>query len=155
MRTQSTRALAGQFAQQTDEVFLVLLTMTHPSLAVPIRVVNNNEDVVSRGNNYIALGFEVSLPGEEPDRPTLASLKIDNVDRTVIVALRQILTPPLVTLEVVLAGTPSTVEASFTGLILRNVIYDEATITGELAFEQILVEPVSISIVPARFPGLF
>lgn len=155
MRTQSNRALTGEFAQQTDEVFLVLLTMTHPSLAVPIRVVNNNEDVVSRGNNYIALGFEVSLPGEEPDRPTLARLKIDNVDRTVIVALRQILTPPIVTLEVVLADTPSTVEASFTGLILRNVIYDEASITGELAFEQILVEPVSISIVPARFPGLF
>lgn len=154
-RTQSQRAVAAQNAQQTDEVFVVLLTLSHPTLAQPIRVCNNNENVVSRGNTFIAVAFDIELPGEDDSRPGLATLRIDNVDRAVLLALRQIATPPTARIEVVLAATPDVVEVDFAGLILRNAIYDDLYVTGELAFEQIIVEPVSIAITPARFPALF
>jgi len=73
-RTLSNAALASMNAQATGEVWLVLLTLSHPTLATPIRLVNNNEDVVSRGSTFLAFPFEVELPGEDPDQPPKAML---------------------------------------------------------------------------------
>jgi hypothetical protein len=40
-------------------------------------------------------------------------------------------------------------------MTLRNVVYNATDVTGDLAFESIYAEPVSILITPQRFPGLF
>jgi hypothetical protein len=154
-RSLSSTAIASANAQQTDEVWLVLLTIAHPSLATPIRVVNNNESIVSRGQTYQWFPFEIELPGEDVDSPSRARLRIDNVDRTIVNTIRSISTPPTVTLEVVLASAPNVVEVSFSGLSLREVDYDAMSVTGELVFESIFTEPVTLTMTPARFPGLF
>lgn len=154
-RSLSTRAIASANAQTTDEVWLVLLTISHSTLATPIRVVNNNEDVVSRGNTYQWFPFDIELPGEDVDSPSRARLRIDNVDRTIVNTIRSITTPPTVTLEVILASAPDVVEVSFTGLSLREVDYDAQSVSGELVFESIFTEPVTLTMTPARFPGLF
>lgn len=155
MRTLSPAALLAGNAQQTGEVYLVLLTISHPNIAQPIRVVNNNENVTSRGDLFVAFPFEIDLPGEDSDNPPLARLRIDNVDRMIVNSIRQIDSPPSVTIEVVLASQPNTVEVSFDSLVMRNVGYDAAVVTGELVFEQIVVEPVATTMTPAKFPGLF
>lgn len=154
-RSLSSTAIASANAQQTDEVWLVLLTIAHASLATPIRVVNNNESIVSRGQTYQWFPFEIELPGEDVDSPSRARLRIDNVDRTIVNTIRSISTPPTVTLEVVLASAPDVVEVSFSGLSLREVDYDAMSVTGELVFESIFTEPVTLTMTPARFPGLF
>jgi hypothetical protein len=154
-RTLSSLALEAAHAQQTGEVWLVLLTMTHASLTAPIRVVNNNEDITSRGNVFQAFPFDIELPGEDPDSPSRARLRIDNVDRTVVNSIRSIDTPPQVMLEVILASQPGTVEVAFSGLTLREVDYDASSVSGDLVFESIFSEPISATMTPSRFPGLF
>lgn len=155
MRTLSPTALRAGFEQQTDEVFLVLLQITHPNIPDAIRVVNNNENITSNGELYVAYPFEIELPGEDSEQPPLARLRIDNVDRLLVATVREIATPPQVTIRVVLASSPDTIELQFEGLNMRNVIYDAATISGELVFEQIMVEPVSTTMTPSKFPGMF
>lgn len=154
-RTLSSAAVASIHAQETGEVWLVLLTITHADLATPIRVVNNNEDITSRGNIYQAFPFEVAFPNQDPESPPKAQLRFDNVERTAVNTIRSISSPPSVTLEVVLASSPNTVEVSFPNLTLRNVRYDALIIEGDLLFEQLYSEPITYQMTPNRFPGLF
>lgn len=153
-RSLSALAVASQNAQETGEVWLVLLTITAEGMQ-PLRVVNNNQDVVSGGNTFIAFPFEIELPSEEPDSPSGARLRIDNVDKRIVEAIRSISSPPSVTLQVVLASQPNTIELSFEGLTLRGVTYDADSVRGDLVFEAIYTEPITLSIIPTRFPGLF
>lgn len=155
MRTLSPVAIDAANRPQTGEIFLVLLTIRHPTLNDDIRVVNNNEDIVSNGRAYIAYPFEIELPGEDAEQPPMARLRIDNVDRLLVATIREILTPPTAKIQVVLASQPNTVEIEFDGLTLRNVVYDASTISADLAFEQIMVEPVATMMTPSKFPGLF
>jgi hypothetical protein len=154
-RSISQTATFSSHDQQTEEVWLILLTIEHPDIDPPIRVVNNNENVTSRGDEFIAFPFDIDLPGDDPDQMPKARLRIDNIDRQVVVALRSIDSPPAVTIEVILASDPDTVEIAFEGLTLRNAMYDAQTVTADLAFEAILAEPIAVTITPQRFPGLF
>lgn len=153
-RTLSPAATAALHAQESGEVWLVLLTITNPGITT-IRVVNNTEDVVSRGNTYLAFPFEIDLPGQDADSPSTARLRIDNVDKRIVEAVRSITTPPVVTLEVVLASQLDTVEISFTNMTMRSVEYDADSVRGQLVFESIFTEPLTYTITPNRFPGLF
>lgn len=154
-RTLSNTALGSINAQETAEVWLVLVTIEAANLATPIRVVNNNEDVTSRGNLYQAFPFDIILPGQDPDGVPRAVLRFDNVDRTAIAAIRGVTSAPTVTLEVILASAPNTVEISFGGMQLRNVSYDATSVEGELHVEPLLNEPITLNMTPSRFPGLF
>lgn len=155
-RTLSPRAVESTNDQNTGEVWLVLLTIAHPSIADgPIRLVADRRDLTSRGQPFIACPFEITMPGEDPESLTTAGIQVDNVDRRIVKALRDLASPPLVTIEVVLASQPNTVEVSFPDMTLRNAVYDVSVVKGELSFEQISVEPVSLIMTPERFPGLY
>lgn len=154
-RTLSTTALASIHAESTSEVWLVLLTLSHASLAAPIRVVNNTEDITSRGNLFTAFPFEIVLPGEQNDGPISASVRFDNVSREILYAVRGLTSSPSISLEVILASDPNTVELSFDGLLLRNVNYSSGAIEGDLQFEMLYQEPITLTMTPSRFPGLF
>jgi hypothetical protein len=153
--TLSSAGLASANAERTAEVWLVLLEANHPNLSQPIRVCTNNANITSNGHEYIAIPFEVELPGEDPEQPGKARIKIDNMDPVIIDTLRTITTPPTVVLRVILASQPNVIEAEFAGLVMRNCEYDASEITAELLFESILVEPVALSMTPNIFPGLF
>jgi len=155
MRALSSNAIASQNAEATGEAWLILLAINHASLAQPIRVVANNENLISNGALFVAWDFDIVLPGEDADNPDTARLTIGNIDPLIIRNLRQISGPPSVTIQVVLSSTPDTVEVEFAGLALRNAGYDAGTISGDLAFEEILTEPVATTLTPAMFPGLF
>lgn len=155
MRTLSPSALQSAFAQETGEVWLVLCTITHPELASPLRFVNDMQSLTSRGNVYLAFPFEVEFPEEDADSPGEARIVLDNIDRSIVKAIRSMFGPPEVTLEVVLASSPDTVEAEFPGMVLRDTKYDASRVTGTLRFEDIVSEPISIEMTPQRFPALF
>ena len=154
-RTLSNAALTSMHAQETGQTWLVLVTISATSLPQPLRVVNNNEDITSRGNLYQAFPFDIILPGQDPDGTPKAILRFDNVDRTAIAAIRSVTAAPTVTLEVILASAPDTVEISFGGMSLRNVTYNAMSIEGELHVEPLLGEPITLNMTPSRFPGLF
>lgn len=143
-------------APETGEVFLVLLTIDHPDLGAPIRVTSDAVDTVSRGETFVAFPFELTLPEDGEDRPPRARLRIDNVDRRIVQAVREIASAPTVLMEVVRAADPDTVEAAFPEFRLRDVSYDALVVEGELSLESFLAEPYPAGIFsPAEFPGLF
>jgi hypothetical protein len=155
-RTLSAPALAALNAPQTDKVFLALLTITHANLAQPVRVVNDMVNVTSRGNEYIGLPFQIDLPSEVEEELPRVRLTIDNVDRLLVEAVRTLTSPPTITLEVILASSPDTVEAGPLPFALRNAEYDSLVVTGELAFEDVLNEGFPAhSFTPNLFAGIF
>jgi len=155
VRALSAAAVASQNAQATAKVWLTTITIDHATLADPIRVVDNNENITSNGDLFVAWDFSLQLPGEDPDNPAGAKLSIGNIDPLIIQTLRTISSPPTVTIQIILADTPNVVEIEFSGLVLRNASYDAGTITGDLRFEEILTEPVATTLTPAMFPGMF
>jgi hypothetical protein len=155
-RTISAAAKAAAFAQQTDQVYLALLVIEHDDLSAPIRVVNNAADVVSGGETYTAFPFDITLPSDADDSIPHATLTISNVDRTVTEAIRTISGAPTVTISVVLAASPDTIEVGPYEMTLRNVSWDANTVSGALASEDVLNEPFPGEfMVPDTFPGLF
>lgn len=155
-RTLSLAARKAVNAQETDEVFLLLLTLDHEDITEPIRVVNNTVDIVSQGETYIAYPFEIALPDEDAESVARVTLRIDNVDRKIVKSLRSISSPLSVGLEVVMAASPDTVEAGPFNMTLVSAEYDALTVTGELAFEDVLNEPFpGHAYVPSDYPGLF
>jgi hypothetical protein len=155
MRNLSFKAIQSLQETATAEVWLMLLTISHPSLSTPIYLVNNTVDIVSRGTTYIGLPFDIDLPNEDQDAPGAATLSVDNVSRVIVDAVRAMDVPATITLEVILASDPDTVEIAFYDMVLRNVTYDATTIKGSLQWEDILVEPIALQMTPARFPGMF
>ena len=143
-------------APETGEAFLVLVTIDHADLAAAIRVTSDGVDTVSNGNTFVAFPFEISLPDSRVEGAPRAKLTIDNVDRQIVQAVRDISTAADVTVDVVLASDPDTVEASFPDFKLRDVTFDALTVTGELTVEHFAGEPYPAAIFsPANFPGLF
>jgi len=155
-RTLSLTARQAVFSQETDQVFLLLLTIAHPDMAVPVRVVNNLEAVTSRGNEFIAFPFQINLPYDKDDQITQVTLTIDNVDQQIVVGVRALSSPPTVTLEVVLAASPDTVEAGPFDFSMKSATYDSLVVEGVLGFEDILNEPFpGNAFTPQNFPGMF
>ncbi len=147
---------AEVYKQETGEAFLVLLTISHDDLAQPIRVVNNQENITSNGNLFVAFPFEIELPGSGGNSLPEVTLRIDNVDRQIVQAIRSISGAPTVTLEVIMASTPDVIEAGPYEFTLRNATYDALAVEGRLQFKDILNEPYPAdSFTPSGFPGLF
>lgn len=142
--------------QEESDLPLILVTINHPDLVVPIRAVNNNENIVSNGQEYVALPFEPELPDANEDSPPRGRLRIDNVSREIGQAIRQIQSPASVTLEVVRQSDPNVVEISFPEMRLSNTRVTALTVIGDLEFEDLVREPFPAhSFVPSAFPALF
>lgn len=156
MRNLSAVLQRAAYAQDTKEVVLLLLAIDHPNLVSPIRVVNNLEPITSQGYTWAAFPFEVSLPSESDDQIPSMPLKIDNVDRQIVTAIRNLQGAPDITLDVVVASQPDIVEATFVGFKLKSVSYDNLVVEGEMRLEEILSEPFpQHRMTPSLFPGLY
>lgn len=153
----SSTARRAIFAQQTGEAFILLLVISHPELAEPIRVCANTEDIESNGHTFQRFPFELAMPPENEDAPPTVQLRIANADRQIVQAVRSLSGEAMsVELSIVLASSPDTVEAGPFDFTLRDVSYDAAVVEGTLMFEDVLNEPFPAdAFTPSRFPGLF
>jgi hypothetical protein len=134
---------------------LVLLEIDHDDLDNPIRLVCNKENITSNGVEYIGYPFEIILPDSKEDSPPRAKIRIDNVSREIGQAIRQISSPPSVTIKVIRQETPDVIEAEFAGMKLRRIPYDALTVEGELEFEDLTKEPYpAFTFSPANYAGV-
>jgi hypothetical protein len=155
-RTLSTNFKTGAFKQESDAVYLVLLEIDHASLSEPIRVVNNYEDVTSNGNLYSAFPFTINMPDDTDDKMPDVTLAIDNIDRTIVDAIRTLTGPPVINISVIVASNPDLIEAGPYRMTLRDSSYDAMMVTGTLAIEDMLNEPYPIDTMnPSQFPNMF
>ena len=156
MRTTSSALRVAVTAQQTGEVFLVLLEIDHADMAAPIRVVNDQIGVMSGGVLYSPFPFQVQLPDELGDNMPYVTLRIDNVDRQIVTAIRQLTSAPTVDISVVLASDPDTVEAGPFSFSITQVSYDASAVSATLSYEDVLKEPIpGDRFTPTNTPGVF
>jgi hypothetical protein len=142
-------------AEWTDQVWLCLIEIQHPNLSTPYRIVNNTEDVISNGNTYLKAAFNLTLPDDVDEAPSV-NIEIDNVDRLIVDLARSVSSPATVYLTVVLADTPNIAEAGPFEMRLVRVGYDRFKVSGTLIYEDVLNEQFPArTFNPARYPGLF
>jgi len=156
------------YAQQTEEVFILLLEVSNESdPSDPIRVALDNSNLDSKltvggvDTHAVAVTFaggffEVELPEEAGENISTVRIAIDNVDRSIVTAIRNASEPPTVKMWIVLRSSPDLVEAGPYYLQLESATYDANTVTGELAFEDITNRRYpKHEFTPAIAPGLF
>lgn len=125
-------------------------------LLTPIRVVNDYRQVIAGNKVYLPFAFEIAPPDEREDAAIPVELRIDNVDRRIVSAIRAITTAPVVTMRVVLASQPEVTEVGPYVFALRKLNYDAQAVVGTLELEDMLREPIpGHSFTPTDFPGLF
>lgn len=152
----SSPAVASLMAASTSKVWLHLLSLSHSTWANPYRLVDDLADITSRGNVYTAYGFQLSIPPEVADELPRVELIVDNTAQLLIAAIEALQTPPTVTLELVLADTPDTVERGPWTFSVRQMAYDVSSIRTELTYEPLSAEPFpALRFTPTKFAGLF
>ena len=156
-RTLSLTAKNAIYAQETSEVFIQLIEITHDDLDTPIQVCSDARQVVSNGKTYLPFPFAIVMPEENAENIPSVRLRIDNIDRSIITAVRSITTPAAVAFSIVLASSPDTVEAGPFTFSMVNVDYNALTVEGELIFTgNVLNDPFpALTFSPGNFPGIF
>lgn len=167
MRILSLNLRKAMFAQESSEIPIFLLTISHPTLAKPILLSTDATSRIttdplvygtqSRGKTFLYAGIDVTLPDEVDKSPPASKLTISNVTRDIIPLARSISAPPAqVRIEVVLASSLDMVEMTFPALDMSNLTYDAASLNFDLTMDALVTEPYpSGTFSPAYFPGLF
>lgn len=158
--------LGAAFAQETGEVPICLLTVTHEDLDEPIYLSSDattrlsEQPLVygteSRGEQYIFLPFEFTLPDDRSDSPPRVHLTMDNIDRSLVTILRSFSSPASVMMEIVLASDLDTVEITMPALQMSDVSIGDHSIAVTLVADALINEPHPAGqLTPGAFPGLF
>lgn len=165
-RALSSGMLAAIFSQETEEVPVCLLTITHETLSEPVYVSSNPTDRISddpliysttsRGNEYLFLPFDFVMPEDRADGAPRVQLTIENIDRTLVNMLRSISTPATINVEIVLASSPDIVEVALPALQMGTAQIGDKAITVDLIADSLINEPFPAGqFTPGTFSGLF
>lgn len=87
-RTLAARHLTDLDQPSSPAALIWFLTITHPALSVPIRVVSDVFDYTIAGETYIAIPFDVA-PLTDNDQTPSAELRVPNIDRRIGQALEK------------------------------------------------------------------
>lgn len=154
------------FAQESDDVAIMLLTVDDGVLPEPLRFSSDattrlsvdplSYGTISRGDIYLYLPFQFTFPQDRADVPPRVELVMDNIERTLIPVLESFIAPPRILVEVVAASDLHWVQKRLPGMLLSNVTYTADAITGTLIRNALDKEPFPGGrFTPAYFPGLF
>ncbi len=160
---------AAAYAQETGKVVVSLLTITHDDLEETLRASSDATErvegsgagqpvygTVSRGETYYYIPHQMRLPTEQDRSTPTAQIVLDNVGRELVQLVRSTDTPAQVTIEIVLADDPDTVEVTFPTLDLVGVSYEAGRMTLDLSVDHLSAEPFPAgSFDPSGFRGLF
>jgi hypothetical protein len=166
MRILSLNFRKAIFSQESGEVPIFLLTITHPDLDDPIYLTTDPTTrlgtdpliygTVSRGIEFLYAGVDVTIPDEQDKSPPASKLTVANVTRDLIPMARSVSSPPSVKIEAVLASAPDDVEMTWPGLDMSNLTYDASALQFDLTMDALITEPFpSGGFSPAYFPALF
>jgi hypothetical protein len=149
------------------EVDLCFVTITHSALASPIYVVWDTKDFIKGGITFSGFPFDLEILTDDESPPT-AHLQLQNISPQIGDAIRALLTPPRLKIELCvstdwnLTVTPrteigtATVVYTADQLYLVNVTVDAMMITGQIVGWDYVqrVWPAERA-TEVNFPGLF
>jgi len=152
------------FEQQTGEVEVLLVTITHPDLASPVRVTSDPTERLSveplvYGTKSVGLEYQFVLmsaitPDDQKGVPPRTALVFDNIDADMVALARSFTKPASADLAVVFASAPDFVTQSYKGLRIVKVSYNEASVTFDLSREPLVSEPFGARQTKNFYPGL-
>ena len=141
--------------QHGDVAYFFLMTISDPESKTVLHVVNNLENVVSRGVEYHAFPFEIELPPDDGTAPAGVKVVTYNIGRELMQILRGTLDPPKVKIELVLSEDLDVVEKTMDFMVLRNLSYDAQSVSFELASSSIFARKTCTGkYTQVEFPGL-
>jgi len=149
----SPELLSELYGQVSDDPYLTLFTLTHPSFAQTIRFVNNSVDVVSNGETFVSFPIKIVLPPDDNESAREVNVQFDNVSLELIDELRTVTTPIDVKIEMVLASNPDVVQPSIESLKFKGIQFNSQVITAKLIMDDFLtVGLTSERYTPISFP---
>jgi hypothetical protein len=157
MRQYSESARRNMRSTEAVELPLYLLEIDHPNLVTPVRIVQDNQDIVSNGNTYMKFAFEITLPDDLSTGQPKAVLAVDNVMRELVPWLELSNGGRGSTCRImqVQRSDPDTVEFDIT-LALSNIKLTSLRMTADLSFDELLNLPaVAVNYNLQTAPGLF
>lgn len=157
MRNYSASARQNLLATSADEPFLVLLEITHSDLAVPVRVVNDTQNLTSNSSEFIACPFDITLPDDVSGQVPQAKLEIDNIGRDLTQWLEYSRggQGAICRIMQVMRSDPNVIEFDMT-LDLMNMVITNETVTGILGFQNMLNRTGTVTtFTPQTAPGLW
>jgi len=155
--------------RESAELPVYLLTIQHPDLTGLFGQVEGvtldgkmllasgvTSNFVSRGQTFIAFGFEIDLPEQGRAQTPVLGLRVDNVDQRMTAVLRSLTSPATVLLEEVLFSSPDVVERAFVNLELVQSTGTRETIEARLSHRDYSDVPLVSKInSPATTPGIY
>lgn len=164
-RATTARFKEAAFAQETTEVFIVLVTISHPNWTDDVRVSSDPTQLlpvaavrgtISNGDEYLFAPFAINLPAQDDTGVARASISVDNVGRDLMQRIREANSSVDISLTVVLSSDPDTAEVQVTDFKLERVTYDAFTISGEISVEFFDLEPFPYQrFTPSKWPAIF
>lgn len=155
--TLSTAATAAVQRVSDPQGLLHLLTLTGGGIPAPVRLVNDTRELISAGQTYLPLPFEVVLPKEAAKEVPRAQLRMDNIGRELVAEL-EALDPGaelMATIAVVYRATPDIVEFTFTAP-LGAIRVDALSVSATVGPTELMRRPaVNVRFDPLTAPGLF
>lgn len=146
----SANAIELLLTRWRDDVLIYLLTITHPQLPT-VRWARNNESITSRGQIFTPAPFDLQLPTDNEELPSMV-ITLPNVRRTIgrqILAINQGMTANL---EAVFASAPNDVWKSLQQMELHDVTFDGIMLSGTLSHRRVTHEPFpNRRVIPTKF----
>lgn len=142
------------YPESTGEVFAVLLTIEHASLATPVLITDAGDDIIyasdlldTAGNiaaltgTYVNLPIEIIPPGQTDEEQT-GTIRVPNIDQSIGEMIEAINSPATVTITVVLMSDTSVIVGGPHRLLeLANVRGDALVVEGSVTRPSLTVEP--------------
>lgn len=159
MKALSLGAMQALFAENTDEVFVYAIRLSHSDWLDDTYLIADSDDMTYNGNVYKAFTFEVSLlPQREGGVPSVA-LSIDNTSLELIEFLRSVESDVSVDLSLFRRSPngANTLEIGPVALKTSKFTADVSRISVTLSMSvDYLNEPATKDrFTPANAPGLF
>lgn len=152
----SPELIAQLFTENSNDPFLTLITLEHSSFPSPIRLVNNTEDIVSRGNTFVSFPMKIKLPMDDGESAREVQIVFDNVSLELIDEIRSVTTSIGVTMELVLASIPDQVQMSLDELKIATISYNKTQVVAKLILDSFLTTEVTCERYnPSNYPALF
>lgn len=140
------------------ESLKVLIEITHPLLSTPVRVINDNEDLVSKGNNFIAYPFEFRRAPDIENELPKGQLIFSNIGRSFVRWLEETYGASDADLKIIFArrSAPDVYENEFPCKISSTSITPELiTIDIVILANKLIQRGIRFNFNTERNPGLF
>jgi hypothetical protein len=156
-RSKSTRFRRAANALSATETPILLIAITHALSAAPLRVVNDVQDVLSNGNNFVACRFNLVWPDDQDKTTPRATLSIDNVHREVGAFFERTHggRGAVVTVMQIMRSEPDFIEEQLM-LDISGITVTTKSVGGQLGYDDVLNRAgTAYTYRPETAPGLF